>query len=182
MEVLETRLKHVLLIKPQVFEDFRGVYVETYNAQAYEKAIKDKTGADVSFVQDCTSRSSRNVLRGIHGDAKTWKLISCPRGKIYVAIANCDEGSQDFGKWQSFDLSEANMHQVLVPPNFGTSHVVLSEEALFQYKQSTYYDPKNLKQFSYRYDNPRFNIWWPVKQPILSQRDEHANTDLAGKS
>jgi dTDP-4-dehydrorhamnose 3,5-epimerase len=76
------------------------------------------------------------------------------------------------------------MTQVLVPPNFGTSHIVLSDWALFQYKQSTYYDPTQtkLRQFTHKYDDSRFKIWWPIKEPILSQRDEQANTSLIAKS
>jgi dTDP-4-dehydrorhamnose 3,5-epimerase len=177
----ETNLKNVLLFKPDIFEDFRGIYCETFNEREYSKLIKEKIGEDIKFVQDSMSRSIKNVLRGIHGDPETWKLISCPKGKIYSVIVNCDENSREFCKWQDFTLSESNMHQVLVPPMYGTSHLVLSESANFHYKQSTYYDPKSLKQFTYRYNDPKFNIWWPIKNPILSKRDEQANTDLAGK-
>jgi len=171
MKVEKTKLKNVLLIKPEIFEDFRGVYVETYNKKRYQKEFK-KHGINISFVQDDISVSKKNVLRGIHGDSKTWKLISCLLGKIYVVIVNCDKESKDFGKWQSFDLSEENRYQVLVPPKYGTSHLVLSERAIFHYKQSTYYNPKVLKQFTYRFDDPRFNIDWPIKNPILSKRDQ----------
>jgi dTDP-4-dehydrorhamnose 3,5-epimerase len=67
-------------------------------------------------------------------------------------------------------LSDRNRHQVLVPPKYGNGHLVLSERAIFQYKQSTYYDPT--RQFTYMWNDPKFNIWWPVKEPILSRRDE----------
>lgn len=167
----KTNLENVLLFEPNVFEDFRGVYLETYNEAEYTKVIKELTGKEVKFLQDSMSRSSRHVLRGIHGDAETWKLIDCPRGKIYVVIVNCNLEDKNFGKWQSFNLSERNMQQVLVPPMYGTSHLVLSDEAIFHYKQSTYYNPKVLKQFTYKFDDPRFGIWWPIKNPILSQRD-----------
>ena len=172
MEVLETKLHNVLLIKPDVFEDFRGFFVETYNEKEYTKAIKEKTGYKVKFVADDVSVSSKHVLRGIHGDAETWKLIDCLKGRIYVVIVNCDEESQNFGKSESFVLSDTNRHQVLVPPKFGTSHLVLSEEAIFHYKQSTYYDPGVLKQFTYKWNDPKLGIWWPIKNPILSKRDE----------
>lgn len=172
MEVSKTNLENVLLFKPYIFEDFRGIYAETYNEKEYTSAIKEITGQEVKFVQDSMSRSTKNVLRGIHGDPETWKLIDCPKGKIYVVIANCDSDSKNFGKWQSFDLSESNMNQILVPPKFGTSHLILSDEAIFHYKQSTYYNPDVLKQFTYRFDDSRFNIWWPIRNPILSKRDE----------
>lgn len=167
MEVIKTKLEKVLLIKPKIFEDFRGSYVEIYNAKLYKEH-----GIDIDFVQDDISVSKKHVLRGIHGDPETWKLISCLKGKLYAVIVNCDEDSEDFGKWDSFELSEENRHQVLVPPKYGTSHLVLSDEAIFHYKQSTYYNPKVLKQFTYRFDDPRFNIDWPVKTPILSERDK----------
>ena len=165
MEVSSTELKGVLLIKLDVFEDFRGEYVETYNEALYRE-----NGIDVKFVQDDISVSSRNVLRGIHGDRETWKLISCLYGKFYLVVVNGDSKSSDFGKWQSFVLSDKNRIQVLVPPNYGNGHLVLSDTAIFHYKQSTYYDRS--KQFTYRWDDPRFNIWWPIKTPILSKRDE----------
>lgn len=165
MEVVKTKLDGVLVIKPDVFEDHRGEYVETYNEDLYRK-----NGIDIRFVQDDISISTKDVLRGIHGDSGTWKLISCLLGKFYLVVVNCDAGSNDFGRWQSFVLSDRNRHQVLVPPNHGNGHLILSERAIFHYKQSTYYDPS--RQFTYRWNDPKLNIWWPVKAPLLSQRDE----------
>jgi dTDP-4-dehydrorhamnose 3,5-epimerase len=165
MEVVKTELEGVLLVKPDVFEDFRGEYVETYNEEQYRK-----NGITVKFVEDDISVSLKHVLRGIHGDAETWKLISCLYGRFYLVVVNCDTSSENFGKWQSFVLSDRNRYQVLVPPKYGNGHLVLSERAIFHYKQSTYYDPS--RQFTYRWNDPKLNIWWPVKEPILSRRDE----------
>ena len=165
MQVEKTSLEGVLLLKPDVFEDFRGQYVQLYSQAQYRQA-----GVDVTFVEDDISVSQRYVLRGIHGDAKTWKLVACLRGRFYLAVVNCNESSPAFGKWQSFTLSERNRHQVLIPPGYGNGHVVLSDEAVFHYKQSEYYDPAG--QFTYRWDDPRLGIWWPIKNPIVSQRDE----------
>ncbi len=165
MNVLKTELEGVLLIKPDVFEDHRGEYVEIYNEGLYRE-----NGIDVRFVQDDISISSKNVLRGIHGDPETWKLVSCLLGRFYLVIVDCNTESQRFGKWQSFVLSERNRAQVLVPPNFGVAHLALTDRIIFHYKQSTYYNPSI--QFTYRWDDPRFDIWWPIKNPILSMRDE----------
>lgn len=165
MEISETKLKGVLLIKPDVFEDHRGEYVETYNEVLY-----NKNGINMKFVQDDISVSTINVLRGIHGDAETWKLISCLYGKFYFVVVNCDTESPEFGKWQSFVLSDRNRLQVLVPPKHGNAHLILSDLAIFHYKQTSYYDPS--KQFTYKWDDPELNIWWPVKAPVLSMRDE----------
>jgi dTDP-4-dehydrorhamnose 3,5-epimerase len=165
IEIQKTELKGVLLIQVGAFEDHRGEYVETYNEKKYKQA-----GIDVHFVQDDYSVSMKNVLRGIHGDDESWKLIHCPFGRFYLVVLCCDESSTDYGKWQSFVLSDKNHNQVLIPPKYGNGHLVLSDIAVFNYKQSTYYDPS--KQFTYRWNDARFNVWWPVENPILSRRDE----------
>jgi dTDP-4-dehydrorhamnose 3,5-epimerase len=161
----KTNLDGVLLIKPDVHEDHRGFYVETYNEEVY-----NKHGVNVKFVQDDISVSTKNVLRGIHGDNETWKLISCLYGKFYFVVVNCDKESKTFGRWQSFTLSDTNRHQVLVPPKHGNGHLVLSDLTIFHYKQSSYYQPG--RQFTYLWNDPKLNIWWPIKNPILSTRDE----------
>ena len=168
MIVEKTTLTDVLLIKPEIFEDFRGTYVETYNEEEYFKH-----GITQKFVQDDISTSTKGVLRGLHGDAETWKLISCMYGKFYFVVVNCDENSVDFGKWQSFTLSAENQYQVLVPPMHGNGHFILSDVAIFHYKQTSYYNPKG--QFTYKWDDPRLGIWWPTKNPMLSRRDEEGH-------
>jgi dTDP-4-dehydrorhamnose 3,5-epimerase len=165
MKVEKTELDGVLLITLEQFRDFRGVYVETYNDALYKK-----NGIPIDFIQDDISVSSKNVLRGIHGDSETWKLISCLEGAFYFVVVNCDTDSKSFGKWQSFTLSLENGFQVLVPPKHGNAHLVLTDEAIFHYKQSTYYAPE--KQFTYKWNDPRFGISWPINNPILSKRDE----------
>jgi len=168
LEVVQTRLAGVLLIKPAtIFEDFRGFYIETYNEKIYNEA-----GINVKFVQDDISISTRNVLRGIHGDQETWKLISCLHGKFYLAVINWDASSSQYRQWQGFTLSDSNRLQVLVPPKFGNGHLVLSDSAIFSYKQTSYYNRAG--QFTLKWDDPSLKIWWPVKDPILSQRDEGA--------
>jgi dTDP-4-dehydrorhamnose 3,5-epimerase len=165
--VEKTTLPGVLLIKPEIFEDFRGTYTETYNDELYKKM-----GITAEFIQDDYSLSKQNVLRGLHGDEKTWKLVSCPLGELFFAVVNCDKESADFGKSESFLLNEKNKWQVLVPPKHGNGHLVLSERGIFAYKQSTYYEKDT--QFSYRYDSPSFGINWPVTEPILSERDSES--------
>ena len=166
MEVSRTKLDGVLLIEPPtIFEDYRGIYVETYNEKLYTEA-----GITVKFVQDDISVSKRNVLRGMHGDGETWKLISCLYGKFYLVVVNWDESSPQYRQWDSFELSDENRRQVLVPPKFGNGHLVQSELAIFHYKQSTYYNRAG--QFTILWNDRGLNIHWPVKNPILSRRDE----------
>jgi len=167
MIVEETNLKEVLLIKRNIFKDHRGTFVETFNLdELKEKEIK------IKFVRDCISTSKKNVLRGIHYDVKTWKLIQCTYGKIYFVVVDMRREFSQYLKWQSFILSDENRHQVLVPPNFGNGHLVLSEHCIFHYKMSEYYDPENEKTL--KWDDPKVNIFWPIKKPILSKKDSRA--------
>lgn len=169
MEVSKTKLDGVLLIKPPtVFNDFRGSYVETYNEKLYTEA-----GINIKFVQDDISVSRKNVLRGLHGDGETWKLVSCLYGQFYLVVVNWDEVSPQHGQWESFTLSDKNRLQVLIPPKFGNGHLVQSNLAIFHYKQNTYYNRAG--QFTIMWNDPRLNIQWPIKHPILSKRDEGKN-------
>ncbi|MDP3661507.1 MAG: dTDP-4-dehydrorhamnose 3,5-epimerase [bacterium] len=168
IQVEKSSLNGVLFITPDVFEDFRGQYVELYNEALY----KEK-GVPPTFVQDDISVSRKNVLRGLHGDTYTWKLISCLYGALYFVAVNCNRTSPDFGKWVGTTLSARNRRQALVPPHFGNGHLILTDEAIFHYKQSSYFEGTD-KQFSHRWNDPRLNIFWPVKDPILSERDAHA--------
>ena len=165
LEVSKTSLEGVLSILPSTnFEDFRGSYVEIYN----EKLFKD-AGLTQNFIQDDISTSYSNVLRGIHGDSKTWKLVSCLKGSFYLVVINNDSLSAEFGKWEGFTLSDVNRRQILIPPKFGNGHLVLSESAIFHYKQTTDYDREG--QFTLMWNDPKLNIWWPTSNPILSRRD-----------
>ena len=164
-KVTKTKLDGVLLIEPPtIFQDFRGVYVETYNEKLYKEA-----GIDVKFAQDDISVSFKNVLRGIHGDDVTWKLVSCHYGEFYLVVVNWDETSTQFTEWEAFTLSDKNRLQVLIPPKHGNGHLVLSDMTIFHYKQSTYYD--RARQFTILWNDPRLNIPWLVDNPILSKRD-----------
>ena len=165
MKVEKTKLDGVLKIRLDAFKDFRGYYIETYNEDLYKK-----NGINIKFVQDDISVSHNNVLRGIHGDKNTWKLISCLEGEFYLVVINNDNKSDQFKQWESFLLSEENRIQILVPPKFGNGHYVLSERAIFHYKQNTYYNPSG--QFTILWNDPDYGIDWPCKDPIISKRDE----------
>lgn len=174
----KTSLEGVLLIKPDPFEDFRGEYLETFNEEIYLREIAknlkgtiyQKAAKRLHFVEDDISTGSKGVLKGIHGDSKTWKMVQCLLGKFYLVVLNNNPKSKQYGKWEGFTLSDKNRLQVLIPPLYGNGHVVLSEYDIYHYKQTKYYAPKN--QFTIKWDDPRFKIWWPIKNPILSVRDE----------
>lgn len=155
----------VKIIKLKPFNDFRGTYVETFNLKKYKSKFK------ISFVQDDFSSSKKNVLRGFHGDQNTWKLFSCVKGKVQFAFINNDKKSRFYKNNFDIILTENDMIQILVPPKFGTAHLVLSDYATIHYKQSTYYKKKN-KQFTISYKSKCLNFNWKGKKIILSERDK----------
>ncbi len=172
MKIEQTNLPGVLLIKPEtvvsghgeVSEDMRGWFSELYNEKKYTEA-----GIAMRFVEDDVSVSKKNVLRGMHGDDRTWKLITCTYGQIFFVALGGKEGSPEFGKWQSFDLNDRTRMRILVPPYYASGYAVVSDIAVVQYKQSEYFIPGT--QFSYKWNDPRFSIAWPIENPILSARD-----------
>lgn len=168
LKLEKTGLDGVLLITPPtVFEDFRGGYIETYNRDIYHAS-----GITQDFCQDDVSWSERGVLRGIHGDQETWKLVSCLHGRFYLVVVNNDPASAQRHQWAAFTLSDSNRLQVLIPPKFGNGHLVLSDKAIFHYKQTSYYNRAG--QFTLRWDDPKLGIFWPETSPVLSERDAEA--------
>ena len=148
------------------FVDRRGYYWTSWK----RGSIKN-----LKFKHDKFSLSKKNVLRGLHGDNKTWKLVSCPYGKFLLVVVNCLKKSKDYLKWKSWILSHKNGVQILIPPNYANGHLCLSEKCLFHYKLSyigSYIDVK--RQFTLRWNDPKLNINWRIKKPILSIRDKKA--------
>ena len=148
----KTKLSKVLKITPPtIFNDFRGNYIETYNEDIY-----NQNGINIKFIQDDISTSKKNVLRGIHGDEKTWKLVSCLHGEFYLVIVNWDKNSKEYQQWISFEMSSSNAFQILIPPKYGNGHLVTSKEAIFHYKQSTFYDRDS--EFTIHWNDPKLKI------------------------
>lgn len=164
ISIERTSLADVLLIRPQIHTDHRGTYVETYNIDDYRA-----NGIDVHFVRDDISTSTRSVLRGIHYDDKTWKLIQCMHGTIFFVVVDMRPESPQYLRWESWTLTSESRMQVLVPPRHGNGHLVLSETCIFHYKMSAYYDPPSER--GVKWDDPALGIEWPVTAPILSHKD-----------
>ena len=152
-------------IIPTIFKDHRGSYTEIYN-----KNFMIKNKINIDFIQDDISISHKNVLRGIHGDNKTYKLVSCLYGKFQLIVVDNNFKSKQYRKWQSFEISFENRFQILIPPMFGNGHLVLSKKCIFHYKQNTNYD--RIGQFTIKWNDPLFNFKWKTTNPILSQRDK----------
>lgn len=165
VKVTNSFLPGVKIIEKMLTSDYRGHYGEIYNKRDYFKA-----GVKISFVEEDYSFSRKNVLRGLHGDSKTWKLVSCLLGELLLVVLNYDQDSECFGKYESYTLTPENRLQVLIPPKYGNGHLVLSDWTIFHYKQSEYYQGQQ-EQFVVLWNDPRFNIKWPIKNPILSKRD-----------
>jgi dTDP-4-dehydrorhamnose 3,5-epimerase len=164
MTIITQNLFNVKLIKPEIQYDFRGQYVETWNEEKYKTF-------GVKFVQDDVSFSKKNTLRGLHGDNKTWKLIQCLYGEIYVAIVDMRKNSPTFEKFQTFAINDNNRYQLLIPPGVANGHLCLSDKCIFSYKQSEYYSGAE-NQFTVKWN--KYPIYWPIKDPILSERDANA--------
>jgi dTDP-4-dehydrorhamnose 3,5-epimerase len=153
----------IKIIKLKPFKDHRGVYVESFHQKRYKKKYK------ITFKQDDFSSSKKNVLRGFHGDDKTWKLFSCVKGEVQFAFINYDVNSKQFKNNFNITLKENDYIQLLVPPKFGTAHLVLSKKATIHYKQSSYY--KEFNQFTINYKSPCLKFKWKSKKIITSKRD-----------
>lgn len=149
------------------FKDSRGIYLETFNKKDYKKILK------LDFVEDDFSVNKKRVFKGIHGDYKTWKLISCVYGKCEAVIVNWDKRSKYFGAWEKFIISSDNYFQILIPPSYGNSFLVLSKIAIYHYKQTQYYRGQK-NQFTLNYKDPFFKIKLSIKNPIISKRDLNA--------
>lgn len=159
---------NLLKIFPKTsFKDSRGVYLETFNKKDYRRILK------IDFVEDDFSINKKRVFKGIHGDHKTWKLVSCIYGKCEAVIVNWNKKSKHFGLCEKFILSSENYFQVLIPPMHGNSFLVLTDMAIYHYKQTHYYKGSH-KQFTLNYKDPFFKIKLSIKNPIISKRDSNA--------
>jgi dTDP-4-dehydrorhamnose 3,5-epimerase len=166
MEVCPLDIPEVWLVKPRVFVDPRGYFFESYSRARYADA-----GLAESFVQDNVSRSSRGVLRGLHlqHPRGQGKLVQVLHGEVFDVAVDVRVGSETFGRWVAAVLSAENRLQLWIPSGFAHGFVVLSEEAVFTYKCTAPYDLES--ELGVRFDDPEIGIDWPVREPILSEKD-----------
>lgn len=166
MKVTEAQIAGVLLLEPSVFPDERGRFLETWNRRRYEEV-----GIPECFVQDNASYSRQGVLRGLHYQEphRQGKLVSALFGAIWDVAVDIRQGSPTFGGWVGYTLSAENAHQLWIPEGFAHGFVVLSEEAVVQYKCTEVYHPE--AEVTIRWDDPELSIDWPVGDPIISPKD-----------
>lgn len=170
MRVLTTPLSGILVIEPTVFKDTRGFFFESYNYKRYVDH-----GIDVTFVQDNHSQSVRNTLRGLHYQVNPGqaKLVRVVVGEVFDVAVDIRFGSPTFGQWFGAILSAENKKQMYIPVGFAHGFCVISDVAEFEYKCSDYYSPENERGILW--NDPDLAITWPVKEPILSEKDKRNN-------
>ena len=171
VNVTPSHIPDVLVIKPKLFNDSRGFFYESFNAQAFNKA----TGLSVQFVQDNHSRSAKGVLRGLHYQIQQpqGKLVRVVRGAVFDVAVDLRKTSTHFGQWTGVELSEQNHKQLWIPPGFAHGFLVLSDNADFLYKTTDYYAPEYER--SILWNDPAIGIDWPTTiEPQLSAKDSQA--------
>lgn len=169
MEYIETNIKDVWIIKPRVFEDARGYFMETYRCEEFNEKV-----GHINFVQDNESRSTYGVLRGLHYQKGKWsqaKLVRVIEGRVLDVAVDLRKSSPSFGKHVAVELSAENKQQLFVPRGFAHGFVVLSTTAVFVYKVDNFYMPS--AEASIRFDDPQVGIEWPIQSEdmILSDKD-----------
>tara|TARA_B100000242_G_C43053792_1_gene492590 strand:+ start:4772 stop:5308 length:537 start_codon:yes stop_codon:yes gene_type:complete len=167
MKVTNTKLNDCVIIEPDVFDDERGFFLETFQEKRYSELV----GISSPFLQDNHSRSSKGVLRGIHFQKTKpqGKLVRVVRGSVYDVAVDIRPDSNTFGKWEAIILSEENKKQFWVPPGFAHGFLVLSDIADFEYKCTEYYDSSDEGTILWNDDD--LNISWPTNSPTLSNKD-----------
>lgn len=167
MKATELELKGLWLFQPEVFPDERGSFMETWNAKKYLEF-----GVPSSFVQDNLSRSSKGTLRGLHfqNPRPQGKLVCVLKGQVWDVSVDLRLGSPTFGKWTAVTLDDKLGNQLYIPPGFAHGFCTLSEEALFFYKCTDYYSPRD--EHGIAWNDPCLAIDWPIREPILSLKDQ----------
>jgi dTDP-4-dehydrorhamnose 3,5-epimerase len=163
---LENRLDGPVLIEPIAHVDERGFFLETYRQNEYAEL-----GVEDQFVQDNQSRSVRGTLRGIHAQLKRpqGKLIRAVQGEIFDVAVDIRPDSPTFGRWTGATLSSDNFRQMFIPPGFAHGFCVLSDSAEVAYKCTDFYDRAD--EIGFRWNDPDVAIRWPIRDPLLSERD-----------
>lgn len=168
MEIIETKIKDLLIIKPDVFLDERGYFFESYNKQRFLEH-----GLDMNFVQDNESQSMCGVLRGLHFQRPPFaqgKLVRVVKGAVMDVAVDLRKGSPRYGQWVSTELTESNKLMFWIPEGFAHGFVCLEDRSVFTYKCTNIYNKDS--EGSLRWNDPDLNIQWNIENPILSEKDK----------
>lgn len=172
MEIIETKLKGLLIIKPRVFEDSRGYFFESYNQEKLAAL-----GFHQTFVQDNLSKSQKGVLRGLHFQTPPHaqgKLIQVIKGAVLDVVVDIRTQSETFGQHMSIEINERNKDQLFVPEGFAHGFLTLEDETIFSYKcTDNYHQPS---EGALLWNDPDLGIDWPIDEPIISAKDQVADS------
>jgi dTDP-4-dehydrorhamnose 3,5-epimerase len=168
---IETKIRDLYIIEPNVFGDHRGYFMETYNRNDFVQA-----GLTMEFVQDNESKSKKGVLRGLHFQTKhtQGKLVRVTKGQVYDVAVDLRKGSPTFGNWEGVMLSDENKRMFYVPEGFAHGFLVISDEAVFNYKCTNYYAPEY--DSGLIWSDPDVAIEWPMQEigeVFLSDKDKN---------
>lgn len=172
MEVEKFEIEGLLLLKPRVFTDDRGYFLESFNRKNFYKA----TGLNLDFVQDNESKSDKGVIRGLHFQLPPYeqgKLVRVVHGKVIDIAVDLRKNSPTFGKHQRIVLSGQNKHQFYVPPGFGHGFSVLEDNTVFSYKCTQFYDRDS--EVGIQWNDADLQIDWGIENPVLSEKDLRNN-------
>ncbi len=168
IQVRDTDFAEATLFIPDVYHDARGYFKESFSTEKYAAL-----GLHDVWVQDSVSRSKRNVLRGMHYDMRMAKFVQVLLGRIFDVIVDVREHSPTYRRWQGFELTADNHHQLYVPCGFAHGFLAQSDETIVHYKMNALYDPSTERVLSWR--DPQVGIVWPLEgEPILSPKDAAA--------
>lgn len=167
---IKTKIRDLYIIENNVFGDSRGYFMETYNKQQFEEA-----GLTMTFVQDNESKSTKGVLRGLHFQTQNTqgKLVRVTKGSVYDVAVDLRKESPTYGQWEGVVLSEENKKQFYVPEGFAHGFLVLSDEAVFNYKCTNLYSPQY--DSGLLWNDPDVGVEWPlngINEVLLSEKDK----------
>lgn len=171
MEIVKTKIKDLFIIKPDVYEDERGYFFESFNKEKFEAL-----GLNFEFVQDNESKSQKNVLRGLHFQKPPYaqgKLVRVVKGAVLDVAVDLRKDSDSYGQWEAVELNEENKLMYWIPPGFAHGFLTLRDDTVFTYKCTNVYNKES--EGSLIWNDPTLNIDWNLKQePILSDKDKLA--------
>jgi len=174
MNLIKTKLDGLVVLKPTVFKDNRGYFMESYNQKNINKLL-----GNVNFVQDNESESSRGVLRGLHFQKPPYtqaKLVRCLKGSVLDVVLDLRKDSKTYGIFETISLTEENKKQLFIPKGFAHGFIVLSKSAILSYKVDNYYNPES--ESGIIWNDPDLNIDWKINKNeiIVSEKDKNLPT------
>lgn len=170
MVITKCKIPGLLIMEPRIFEDSRGIFFESFNAQKF----KDQTGLDISFCQDNESVSKKNVLRGLHFQTPPFaqgKLVRVSFGRVLDVVVDIRKDSPFYGQYEAIELSAENKKQFWIPPGFAHGFLTLEDNTIFNYKCTNYYSP--VSEGTIHWNDEDLGINWPFDKPIVSEKDQN---------